>query len=96
VIQHGPLAKRQALPGLGQQHVEQAQDLLNVIQQDRALANWIRRRQVEWIDAVRRRSRHAQELTAHCVAQLAVLVLPIDNDDIGVVGHQEVAASAPS
>ena len=51
-VEHGPLGQREALARLSQEHVQQTQHLLDVVQEHRALAGGIRRRQVEGVDAV--------------------------------------------
>ena len=53
-VEHAAFGEPEPLARLRQQHFEQAQDLLHVVQQDGALTARIRRRQVERIDTVGR------------------------------------------
>ena len=81
----------QPLARLGQQDVEEPQDLLDVVHQNRSFAARIGGWQVERIDAVRRRRSNAQKLPAHRFAQGTVLVLAVDDDDVGGVGQKQIA-----
>jgi len=90
-IEHTAFDEREPLARLGQQDVEEPQDLLDVVHQNRSFAVRIGGWQVERIDAVRRRRSNAQKLAAHGFAQGAVLVLAVDDDDVGGVGQKQIA-----
>ena len=90
-VEHGPLGQGEALARLSQEHVQQTQHLLDVVQQGGPLAGGVGRWQVERVDAVGRRGGHSEKLPIHGLAQRAVLVFAVDDDDVGVVGQQQVA-----
>jgi hypothetical protein len=64
-----------------------------VVEQDGPFGGGMRRRQIERVDAVRRRRCDPQELAIHRLAQRPVFVLAIDDDHVGIVVEQHVAAA---